>query len=92
MASEGYPVSYKKGFEISIPEELQTQVYVAGAELNGGKLLTSGGRVLGVTAVEDTLQDAVLTAYKAVENISFDNAYYRHDIGQRALNAVKEAI
>ncbi len=91
MASEGYPVSYKKGFEISIPEVLQNQVYVAGAELKDGKLLTSGGRVLGATAVDDTLEKAVSAAYKAVENIRFDNAYYRRDIGKRALNAVKEA-
>ena len=58
-ASEGYPLSYDKGFEITIPEEIMASTYVAGAKLDDGKLLTNGGRVLGVTAVEDTLEDAV---------------------------------
>ncbi|MBR3965377.1 MAG: phosphoribosylamine--glycine ligase [Clostridia bacterium] len=90
MASKGYPQKYDKGFEISIPEELSSSVYVAGAEMRDGKLLTSGGRVLGVTATADTLPDAIKAAYGKVENISFDNAYYRHDIGARALKALTE--
>lgn len=90
MASKGYPQKYDKGFEISIPNELSSSVYVAGAELRNGKLLTSGGRVLGVTATADNLPEAIKMAYGKVENISFDNAYYRNDIGARALKALTE--
>jgi phosphoribosylamine---glycine ligase len=86
MASEGYPVKYEKGYEITIPEELHDNVYVAGAKLENGKLLTNGGRVLGVTEIADTLEQAIKLSYNAVEKISFGNAYYRHDIGQKALN------
>lgn len=89
MASEGYPLSYEKGFELHIPDEIADSVYVAGARKEDGKLLTNGGRVLGVTAVEDTLAEAIDAAYKKVGTISFDNAYYRQDIGTHALNAVK---
>ncbi len=87
MASKGYPVSYEKGYEITIPEEILPNVYVAGAKLEDEKLLTSGGRVLGVTAVADTLADAIEKSYKLTEQIHFDNAFYRHDIGARALAA-----
>ena len=87
MASEGYPVSYEKGYEITIPDNIAPCVFVAGAKKEDGKLLTSGGRVLGVTAIADTLQEAIDSSYKMVEQIHFDNAFYRHDIGQRALNA-----
>lgn len=90
MASNGYPVKYEKGYEITIPEELERNVFVAGAKLEDGKLLTNGGRVLGVTTVKDTLADAVKASYEAVEKIHFDNAYYRRDIGQRALNCKGE--
>ena len=91
MASEGYPVSYKKGFEMTIPEELLPQVYVAGAKLSDGKLLTDGGRVLGVTAIAETLPDALREAYAAVSRIHFDNAFFRHDIGARALKIMEES-
>ena len=87
MASDGYPASYEKGFEITIPEAISDQVYVAGAKLENGTLLTSGGRVLGVTAVSENLKSAISEAYGMVEQIKFENAYYRHDIGQRALKA-----
>lgn len=87
MASKGYPLSYEKGFEISIPEQLRDRVYVAGAKLDGGKLLSSGGRVLGVTELAATLPEAIEKAYADVEKISFANAYYRRDIGKRALEA-----
>lgn len=90
MASEGYPVKYEKGYEITIPEELENNVFVAGAKLENGKLLTNGGRVLGVTSVKDTLENAIKASYEAVDKIHFGNAYYRHDIGKRALKA-KEA-
>ena len=90
MASKGYPVSYDKGFEMNIPEEIEGKVYVAGASLKDGKLLTNGGRVLGVTAVEDNLKDAVKSSYALVKQISFDNAFYRNDIGAKALAVIKE--
>ena len=90
MASDGYPVSYKKGYEITIPEEIFDSVYVAGATQKDGKLYTSGGRVLGVTSVASTLKEAIDSSYKKVKENSFENAYYRHDIGQRALKATEE--
>lgn len=90
MASDGYPVSYKKGYEITIPEEIFDSVYVAGATQKDGKLYTSGGRVLGVTSIASTLKEAIDSSYKKVKEISFENAYYRHDIGQRALKATEE--
>ena len=85
MASEGYPVKYEKGYKITIPEEVEDNVYVAGAKLENGKLLTNGGRVLGVTKIADTLEQAIALSYNAVEKVCFGNAYYRHDIGQKAL-------
>ena len=90
MASKGYPTAYEKGFEMTIPAEISSRVFVAGAVRKDGKLLTNGGRVLGATAVADTLQDAVEDAYALVERIHFDNAYYRRDIGARALLAREE--
>ena len=90
VASEGYPVSYEKGYEITIPQALNDRIYVAGAKREGNQLLTNGGRVLGVTAVKDTLKEAVAAAYEAVSEIRFDNAYYRHDIGQKALKALED--
>ncbi|MBE6970968.1 MAG: phosphoribosylamine--glycine ligase [Ruminococcaceae bacterium] len=85
MASGGYPGSYEKGHVITIPEDLNAQVFVAGAALKDDRLVTSGGRVLGVTATADTLAEAVALAYKDVEKISFEKAFYRRDIGRRAL-------
>ncbi len=90
MASEGYPVSYKKGFEITVPDCIGGNVYIAGAKEENGKLLTNGGRVLGATAVASALSEAVADAYKMVERISFENAFYRHDIGQKALKATED--
>lgn len=87
MASEGYPVAYEKGYEITIPDDIADCVFVAGAAHKDGKLLTSGGRVLGVTAIADSLKEAVDASYGMVKRIHFDNAYYRSDIGKRALEA-----
>ena len=87
MASKGYPTAYEKGFEMTIPENIWRNVYVAGAALKEGKLLTNGGRVLGATAVADTLENAITEAYKMVQTIHFDNAYYRHDIGAKAMKS-----
>ena len=90
MASEGYPVAYEKGYEITIPSDIADKVFVAGAVEKDGRLLTSGGRVLGVTAIADTLEEAVADSYAMVGQISFGNAFYRHDIGKRALMAKVE--
>ena len=87
MASKGYPSSYEKGYEITIPAESAPAVYVAGAVLDGEVLKTSGGRVLGVTAVADTLPNAIEKAYQTVRTVHFGNAYYRNDIGKRAMEA-----
>ena len=89
LASKGYPGSYGKGYEITIPERLRQNVYVAGAVLKDGKLVTGGGRVLGVTAVAKTLPEAVKDAYAMAEQVTFENRYYRKDIGARTLKAVK---
>ncbi len=89
MASKGYPEHYEKGFEITVDDGINANVFVAGATLKDGKLLTSGGRVLGVTATADDLKSAVQKAYQEVEKVHFDNAFYRKDIGKRALSALK---
>lgn len=83
MASEGYPEHYEKGFEITMPED--KLIYVAGAALKDGKLVTAGGRVLGVTAVADDLKSAIDRAYDLTKTVRFENAYFRHDIGKKAL-------
>jgi len=90
MASGGYPSSYPKGFEITIPADIEDKVYVAGAELKDGKLVTSGGRVLGAVDIADTLGEAIDNAYALVDKISFEGAYFRHDIGRRAMAALEE--
>ncbi len=91
MASGGYPVSYKKGFPMNIGEmDENVDVFIAGAKLEDGTLKTSGGRVLGVTAVADSLEKAIEDAYRNVEKISFEGAFYRSDIGQRALAAERK--
>ena len=87
MASQGYPVAYEKGYEITIPEEISDSVYVAGAAIKDGKLVTSGGRVLGAVKTAPTLAQAIDGAYGLVDKISFGNAFYRKDIGARALKA-----
>ncbi len=86
-ASEGYPVSYQKGFPITMTQEAAAHTYVAGASLENGKLLTAGGRVAGTTAVADTLEEAVREAYRLADGVEFENACRRSDIGQRALKA-----
>lgn len=88
MASEGYPVKYEKGYEIKAEDF--DGIFVAGAKLDGEKLLTNGGRVLGVTQTSDTLAQAIDKAYAKVKTVSFGNAYYRHDIGKKAMMAKGE--
>ncbi len=89
LASGGYPVSYKSGYPISGLEEAAktATVYHAGTKMADGQLVTSGGRVLGVTATAETLKDAIASAYDAAEKIQFTDRHMRHDIGQRALSA-----
>ena len=90
LASKGYPEHYEKGFPLIIPEPIRDKVFVAGAAMKDGALVTNGGRVCGCTAVADTLEDAIREAYDLAEQVQFDNAYFRKDIGQRALKALKE--
>ena len=87
LASNGYPKKYETGFPITIPDDLDAEVFVAGAKLEDGVLKTSGGRVLGVTATGDTLREAIDKAYAQAARVTFDNAYCRKDIGARALKA-----
>ncbi|MBR1971732.1 MAG: phosphoribosylamine--glycine ligase, partial [Clostridia bacterium] len=90
MASNGYPEKYEKGYEITIANDVKDDVFVAGAKLSDGKLLTNGGRVLGITAVGENLEQAIKDAYKKVERVSFGNAYYRKDIGAKALKKMEK--
>jgi phosphoribosylamine--glycine ligase len=89
MASSGYPQKYETGKELKIADDIKNNVYVAGAKLENDTLLTAGGRVLGVTAVNDTLQSALDLAYERVNKVDFSNAFYRKDIGKRALEAME---
>ena len=83
MASEGYPQAYQTGFEITMPAD--KNIYVAGAKLADGKLLSGGGRVLGVTETAATLGEAIEKAYETVKTVNFENAFYRKDIGKKAM-------
>ncbi len=87
LASGGYPKKYATGFPMTLPEQPKhdAEIYIAGAKMKDGMLVTGGGRVLGVTAVADTLETAVKYAYEAAADVKFEGAYMRHDIGQRAL-------
>ena len=91
VASKGYPVKYESGFPIVLPEtDSKSDIFVAGAKNENGKLLSAGGRVLGVTAVSDTLESAIENAYALTGKVEFENGFYRKDIGQRALKALKK--
>ena len=92
LASGGYPSHYEKGKVMSFPASTPANVtiYHAGDKLADGKLVTSGGRVLGITATAPTLQAALADAYAAAETVDFEGKYMRHDIGRRALAAMEE--
>ena len=89
LASDGYPTAYKKGLPLTMTGEAAAHTFVAGAKLEGGQLLTNGGRVTGTTAVAPTLEEAIKEAYRIAEGVKFENSYCRSDIGQRALRALK---
>jgi len=90
VASKGYPVKYESGFKMVLPkDEEDAFIYVAGAKrAEDGTLLSAGGRVLGVTATADTLKEAIAKAYALTEKVEFENGFYRHDIGAKALKAL----
>ena len=88
-ASNGYPGKYETGYEITVDDGIEAEVYVAGAKLADGKVLSAGGRVLGVVAKADNLSDAVAKAYKESEKVHFANAHQRSDIGKKALDFMK---
>ena len=92
MASKGYPDAYEKGKKITGIEEAEklgdVVVFHAGTAIENGELVTSGGRVLGVTAMGQTIAEAKKRAYEAVEKINFEGAYYRHDIADKAIKKV----
>jgi phosphoribosylamine--glycine ligase len=89
VASDGYPGSYEKGRPLVIEDEVKDKVFVAGAAFKDGVLVTNGGRVLGCTATAEDLPSAIKAAYEVVEKVHFDNAYFRHDIGAKALKALE---
>ena len=88
LASDGYPKKYQSGFEMTLPALGEDEhLFVAGAKLEDGKLLTAGGRVIGAVATADTLEGAIKHAYEVAEKVQFENKYCRKDIGARALAA-----
>ena len=91
MAAGGYPGDYRKGDEIKGLEEAanmkDVMVFHAGTALKDGKIVTNGGRVLGVTALGNGIKEAIVRAYEGVSKITWDGAHYRKDIGRRALSA-----
>ena len=89
LASDGYPGKYGSGFEITVEGKTEGELYYAGAKIKDGKLVTAGGRVVGVTATGEALPQAIEYAYKAVSHVKFESAYCRSDIGQKALAALQ---
>lgn len=94
MASKGYPYNYKVGFETngldSLNNDKDIKVFHSGTKFSNGKIITNSGRVLSVTAKSNTIETAIKKAYGAVHNINFANAYYRTDIGFKALRSKNE--
>lgn len=94
MASGGYPGSYKKGLPISgldaVHRMRDVVVFHAGTALKGGEVVTNGGRVLGVTALGDSIEKAISRAYQAVKKITWEGVYYRKDIGKKALKRFEQ--
>ena len=90
MASDGYPAKYNTGYKITVDSDCDAEIFSAGTKLVNGDVCTSGGRVLGVCATADNLQSALKKAYENVKKVHFENAYYRTDIGKKALEYGKE--
>lgn len=90
MASDGYPAKYNTGYKITVDNDCDAEIFSAGTKLVNGDVCTSGGRVLGVCATADNLQAALKKAYENVKKVHFENAYYRTDIGKKALEYGKE--
>ncbi len=90
LASKGYPLSYEKGYEMTIPQDVLPHALIAGAKAKDGKLYTNGGRVVGITARAGTLKEAIDLAYERAGRVEFENRYFRTDIGQKALRAAEE--
>ncbi|MEG2004229.1 MAG: phosphoribosylglycinamide synthetase C domain-containing protein, partial [Clostridia bacterium] len=89
VASKGYPVKYETGFKVQLPKiPNDTNVYFAGIKKSNEQLLSNGGRVLGVTSVCKTLDSAIKKAYDYTSKIQFENGFFRHDIGKKALNII----
>ena len=88
-ASNGYPEAYQKGFPLVMTAESAAATFVAGAKMANGVLVTNGGRVTGTTAIAASLPEAIRDAYRLADGVTFENAYRRSDIGQRALQALK---
>ena len=89
MASSGYPQKYESGFPLTIDDSVADKVYVAGAKIEDGILKTAGGRVLGVTDTAETLDSALSKAYENLKKVHFENAFWRKDIGAKALRSIK---
>ena len=92
VASKGYPSKYESGYPLTLPaDDSKSTVYVAGAKLaDNNQLVSAGGRVLGVTAIADTLEHAIAAAYAKTAQVQFENGYHRSDIGARAMQALKK--
>lgn len=90
MASDGYPSKYETGFKITVDSDFNDNLYFAGAKSSNGDILTAGGRVLGVTAIEDTLEKAIEKSYSSVKKVHFENAFFRKDIGEKAMAVIRE--
>jgi phosphoribosylamine--glycine ligase len=93
LASKGYPESYPKEDEISGLENIFSDAYIfhAGTKKQNKKIITNGGRVLGITALGDTLESAIKNAYDVTEKISWKNKYSRTDIGKKGLKHLTES-
>lgn len=87
LASKGYPLQYQTGFSLTLPDEKDVSCFVAGAKRTEAGLVTAGGRVVGVTALAETLDEAIAKAYEGAKQVQFENAYYRTDIGAAAQRA-----
>jgi len=93
LASKGYPEKFEKGFPISIEtNQIKSQIFHAGTAIKDNKLVTNGGRVLAVSSLADTLEEALTMSYNSIEHIHFENKYFRKDIGADVLSLIKNTV